>query len=256
MRRGRADLPCRVRRGDRAARRRCAAESRAFEVLAERAPARRGRRVLCCSRGRPGAAGMAGGQAIDLDATGQALDERGLATMHRHEDRRADPPRRCAWARRPVAVLAPRRARALDAYATPPASRSRWSTTCSTSKARRRRSARPRARTPRRASRPTCRCSASRRRARRRRAGRPGARSRWPRSARAARRLARDRGQHRPCARADHDRRCSTASPRPPTCASSTAPSCRSSRASCARSCSRRSPRPAATWRRTSAPSS
>ena len=75
------------------------------------------------------------------------------------------------------ALRARRRARARRVCRARPGSRSRSSTTCSTSRARRPRSARPPARTPRRASRPTCRCSGSTPRARRRTRSRAEARA-------------------------------------------------------------------------------
>jgi len=59
-----------------------ALQSRAFEVLAGARLRDAAGACLLLARAS-GAAGMAAGQAIDLDATGQALDERGLATMHR-----------------------------------------------------------------------------------------------------------------------------------------------------------------------------
>ena len=59
-----------------------ALQARAFEVLAGARLRDAAGACLLLARAS-GAAGMAAGQAIDLDATGQALDERGLATMHR-----------------------------------------------------------------------------------------------------------------------------------------------------------------------------
>ena len=59
-----------------------ALQSRAFEVLAGARLRDAAGACLLLARAS-GAAGMAAGQAIDLDATGQALDERGLATRHR-----------------------------------------------------------------------------------------------------------------------------------------------------------------------------
>ena len=59
-----------------------ALQSRAFEVLAGARLRDAAGACLLLARAS-GAAGMAAGQAIDLAATGQALDERGLATMHR-----------------------------------------------------------------------------------------------------------------------------------------------------------------------------
>jgi farnesyl diphosphate synthase len=59
-----------------------ALQSRAFEVLAG-ARLRDAARACALLARASGAAGMAGGQAIDLDATGRTMDEPSLAAMHR-----------------------------------------------------------------------------------------------------------------------------------------------------------------------------
>ena len=59
-----------------------ALQSRAFEVLAG-SPLRDAAGACALLARAAGAAGMAGGQAIDLDATGRSMDEDSLAAMHR-----------------------------------------------------------------------------------------------------------------------------------------------------------------------------
>ena len=232
-----ADLPRRVRRGDGAARRRRAAGARV----------RRARRAAACPTARgacallaeaAGVRGMAGGQAIDLDSVGATLCAAGARNDAPDEDGRADPRRRAAGRRlRPAARRAPKRRRSTPTP-TRRVSPSRSSTTCSTSKARRRRSARPPARTSRRASRPSSRClglaggQAARGGAARRSAARRSPRSAAPRAGSPSSPTGSCCGRTRPdVSAARPDRRSRR------RCAASTATRCRSSRASCARSC-------------------
>ena len=80
-----ADVPRRVRRGDGAARGRCAAGA-GVRGAAARSRVRRSRAARCarCSPTPAGAAGMAGGQAIDLAPRRQAARRcRSSTTMHR-----------------------------------------------------------------------------------------------------------------------------------------------------------------------------
>ena len=91
-----------------------------------------------------GSRGMAGGQAIDLDAVGKALTLPELEFMHIHKTGALI--RASVAARRALRQARSRGARARrSSTATPSASgsRSRWSTTCSTRRRRPRRSARP-----------------------------------------------------------------------------------------------------------------
>ena len=87
-----ADLPRRVRRGDRAAGRRRAAEPRVRGPGEPRRMARRRAARRCALlAAAAGSRGMAGGQAIDLAAVGSQLRAAG-ARAHAHpQDRRADP---------------------------------------------------------------------------------------------------------------------------------------------------------------------
>ena len=86
-----------------------ALQSRAFEVLAGARLRDAAGACLLLARAS-GAAGMAAGQAIDLDATGQALDERGLATMHRLKTGAliAPSPMTATWRRRLGPLPSPR----------------------------------------------------------------------------------------------------------------------------------------------------
>ena len=230
-----ADLPRRVRRGDRAARRRRAAEPR-LRGAGRRDARCGGQRRAAGARSRRARAWRAGRRSISqARARRSTLPE--LEAMHATQDRRADPrrgaPRR--GLRPPARRRRERRTRPLRRR--PSDSPSRSSTTSSTSKAPRRAWARPRARTRCSASRPTCRCWASppRRSASTRCAPMRARRSRGFGSP--ARRLLETRRLDRAAdalmvsrIRCEHDQRARRPAP------ARRRPSCRSSRASCARS--------------------
>ena len=134
-----------------------ALQSLAFELLAGTTTDDASDASRCCANWpcASGAAGMCGGQALDLAATGSGsalrLDE--LERLHALKTGALIRARRCAWARlRPAAD--DDHARASTATPTRSASPSRSATTSSTSKATAPRSARPRARTRRRTRRP------------------------------------------------------------------------------------------------------
>ena len=176
-----------------------ALQSLAFQLLAEHRARRRSARQLEMVKMlavAAGSRGMAGGQQIDLEATGKALSA-ARARVHAHpQDRRADP-RRGAAGRCSAENSRRRKSRSWTDTPRPSASPSRWSTTCSTPRRARRRWARPPARTRSRASRPTFRRWACRGRASWPRSCAPRRTRRSPASARPARRLARARRLHR-----------------------------------------------------------
>ena len=254
-----ADVPRRVRRGDRAARRRRAAGAgvRCARASAAAAmPAQRVRAARATPRARP--AWRAARRSTSTPSA-QALTLPELESMHRMKTGALIRAAVQLGARCGARARRRRSSRARRLRAARPASRSRWSTTCSTSKARPRRSARPPARTPRR-NKPTYVSAARPRRSEAARRASCAPR-RTPRSPvrRAARRLA-ELADWIVAAQALSSMttiRCSKRSTIPHDLrALDASRAARSSRASCARSCCNRSRRPAATCRRTSARSS
>ena len=170
------DLPSRLRRGHRHSRRRCIAGAR-LRSAGERAGAIAAAARLEMLRvlaDAIGTRGMAGGQAIDLEAVKQPLDEAALERMHRQKTGALIQASVLLGAISAGVAAMLRSAPRSRNSARRSGSRSRSRTTSSTSKAPPRRSANAPARTPIASSRPILPCSAWTRHAR--------GRSRAPRS--------------------------------------------------------------------------